>query len=34
MDDNRIVGRDHQILQEDLNLLRGTTYSDTQAYAK
>ena len=21
-------------LQEDLNLLRGTTYSDTQAYAK
>jgi len=34
MTDNRIAGRDHQILQEDLNLLRGTTYSDTQAFAR
>jgi hypothetical protein len=34
VNDNRITGRDHEIMQEDLNLLRGTAYSDTQAYAR
>lgn len=32
--DTRIPGRDREILQEDLNLLRGTSYSDTQVYAR
>ena len=34
MRDDRVRGRDYEILQEDVNLLRGTPYSDTQAYAK
>jgi hypothetical protein len=32
--ENPIAGRDREILQEDLNLLRGTPYSDTQVYNK
>jgi len=32
--DNRLTGHDREILQEDLNLLRGTSYYDTQVYAK
>ena len=34
MNENPIAGRDREILQEDLNLLRGTPYSDTQVYDK
>jgi hypothetical protein len=32
--ENPIAGREREILQEDLNLLRGTPYSDTQVYNK
>jgi hypothetical protein len=34
MNDDQVSNRDREILQEDVNLLRGTTYSDTQAFAK
>lgn len=34
VEDHSLAHRDHEIMQEDLNLLRGTTFSDTQAFAK
>jgi hypothetical protein len=34
LSDHRVTGRDREVLQEDLHLLRGTSYADTQAYAR
>lgn len=34
LNNRSLAGRDRQILQEDLNLLRGTAYADTQAFVK
>lgn len=34
VNDSRLTHRDHEIMQENLNLLRGTTFADTQAFAK